>query len=191
MLGRTLTLHDNTDQEVTRKIAAAWGRFSKLKRLLRAPTSLDHRLRILEACIGQSVMWAAESWHITRRRLQRIRGMELRMLKSMIPPPYYPPDTPEDTLHDLHKQHIRETVTKHNYIGMDRMWVKKCYMWAGHVARLPGNRWASKALREKNVGWWRSQQQLPEGHRHTKRRGNLSRWGKRSCSPPSQARKMA
>ena len=47
---------------------------------------------------------------------------------------------------------------------------------AGHLARLPPQRLAKQALLAYNLAWWRKQQNNPHGHRHEKRRGNLSRW---------------
>ena len=49
-------------------------------------------------------------------------------------------------------------------------------MWAGHLARLPPPRLAKQALLTRNLVWWRRQQQNPQGFRHTKRSGNISRW---------------
>ena len=77
ILGRTFTLGDNTPQDMDLKIAAAWGRFNRIRHTLRAYTPLPHRLRIFKSCVGQALLWASESWHLTRRRLQRIRGVEL------------------------------------------------------------------------------------------------------------------
>ena len=94
----------------------------------------------------------------------------------MIPLPYMPPTATESEIHDAHKMHVRDLMQQNQYVGLDRQWVRKYHAWAGHLSRLPRDRWASKALLEKNVTWWRQQQRNPEGHRHTRSRGNLSRW---------------
>ena len=176
ILGRTFTLTDNTQQDMDIKIGHAWARFNRLRHVLRAPTPLPHRIRIFKSCVGQALLWASETWHLTRRRLQRVRGVELAMMRTLIPCPPLPPDTDDATRFSTHKAHIRKTLADLQYEGLDRQWVKKYYSWAGHLARLPAHRIAKKAFLEKNLAWWRRQQQNPHGHRHTRRRGNISRW---------------
>ena len=177
ILGRIFKLTDNTSQDITAKIGTAWSKYHRLKHILRARTALDHRLRILKACIIQSLLWSCESWHITRKNLQRIRGAEMAMLRSMIPPPQNShPDMTTSQKIEEHKAHIRSILQKHKYISADRTWVKRYHGWAGHISRLPPQRWARQMLEFKNVAWWRQQQQTDTGHRHTKTRGNISRW---------------
>ena len=172
ILGRTFKLQENTTQEITARLSAAWGKFHALRRILTAKTPLPHRLTILKACIGQSLLWGSESWHLTRRNLQRLRGTELKMLRAMIPPVPGSDSQSDPNFHENHKSHVREVLRKEGYIGFDRTWVRRFHGWAGHVARLDDNRWAKRALLYKNILWWRSQQSNPEGHRHSKRRGN-------------------
>ena len=176
ILGRTFALRDNTPQEMTKKIGIAWGRFNKIRHILRAQTPLPHRLRIFKSCIGQALLWGSESWHITRQRLQRIRGVELAMMRTLIPSPKFPKDTPTAQRYEQHKSLIRTTLKTHKYEGFDRQWVRRYHAWAGHLARLPAERWAKRAMQERNLAWWRTQQAIPTGYRHHKREGNISRW---------------
>ena len=138
ILGRTFTLQENTAQDMDNKIAGAWGRFH-------TDTSLPHRIRIFRACVGQALLWAAETWHITRRRLQRIRGVELAMLKALIPCPPMPPHSTVGERCEAHKKHVRHTLRQLKYEGLDRAWVRKYFSWAGHLARLPEQRLAARA----------------------------------------------
>ena len=94
----------------------------------------------------------------------------------MIPPKQGHDPNNDPDFHTNYKKHIRKTLHEHNYISMDRQWIKRYHSWAGHVARLEGKRWAKKALMFKNTKWWRAQQQMETGHRHTKTRGNISKW---------------
>ena len=73
ILGRTFTLQENTPQDMDLKIGIAWSKFNRLRHILKAETPLPHRLRIFKSCVGQALLWASETWHITRRRLQ-IKG---------------------------------------------------------------------------------------------------------------------
>ena len=176
ILVRTFKFQENTAEEIDARIGMAWGKYHSLKRILTAPTPLPHRLTILKACIGQSLLWGSETWHPTQRSLQKLRGAELRMHKAMIPPPPGADRQKDPDFHEKHKHHIREILRQNQYIGFDRQWLKRYHGWAGHVARLGGERWARKLLDFKNIKWWRAQQQLKTGHRHSKRRGNISKW---------------
>ena len=176
ILGRTFKISDNSTQDMDLKIASAWSKFNKLRHILRANTPLPHRLRIFKSCVGQALLWASETWHLTRRRLQRIRGVELAMMRTLIACPPLPPDTDKPTRFETHRKVIRDTLSALKYEGLDRQWARRYYSWAGHLSRLPNTRLAKQALSTKNLAWWRRQQQNPQGHRHTKRNGNLSRW---------------
>ena len=176
ILGRTFKLMDNTPQDMDAKIGIAWSKFNRLRHILRAETPLPHRLRIFKSCVGQALLWASETWHLTRRRLQRIRGIELSMMKTLIKCPRLPPEATSQERYAAHKAHIRYTLKTQKYEHLDRVWARRYYSWAGHLARLPPNRLAKQALLTQNLAWWRQQQRNPEGHRHTRRRGNISRW---------------
>ena len=67
--------------------ASAWTKFNRLQRILKASTSLKPRLKIYRVCVVQTMLWAAQTWHFTQRRAQRLRGTERRLLKHMIPLP--------------------------------------------------------------------------------------------------------
>ena len=106
-----------------------------------------------------------------------VRGAEIAMLRQMIPPPYQGErEMTTSQRIEEHKAHIRKTLRELNYVSIDRKWIKRHHGWAGHVVRLPTNRWARKLLFFKNVAWWRKQQQQEKGHRHNRTRGNVSRW---------------
>ena len=94
ILGRTFTLSENTPQDMDIKIGIAWSKFNRLRHILKAETPLPHRLRIFKCCVGQALLWASETWHLTRRRLQRIRGIELAMMKTLIKCPGCPMTPP-------------------------------------------------------------------------------------------------
>ena len=95
----------------------------------------------------------------------------------MIPPPQNShPDMTTSQKIEEHKAHIRSILQKHKYVSADRTWIKRYHGWAGHISRLPPERWARQMLEFKNVAWWRKQQQTETGHRHTKTRGSISRW---------------
>ena len=153
ILGRTFKFQENTAEELTKRIATTWAKFHRLKRILSAPTPLPHRLTILKACLGQSLLWGSETWHLTRKGLQQLRGAELKMQRAMIPPPPGRDRQNDPHFFDNWKTHIRKTLQENGYIGLDRAWIKRYHSWAGHAARLGANRWAKKlSLTERSNG---------------------------------------
>ena len=104
------------------------------------------------------------------------KGNGVENPKAMMPPPYLLEEASADERRKAHKTQVRKVTAEHQYIRIDRSWARNTSFWAGHAARLAPERWASKGLNEKDVKWWREQQTLTEGRRHTRTRGNLSRW---------------
>ena len=149
ILGRTYKFEENTTAEIAERIGNSWGKFHAIKRILSAPTPLKHRLAIFKACVGQFLLWGSETWHLTKRNLQRIRGMELKMHRSMIPPPEGHDSKNDPQFFENWKTHIRKKLRENNYFGLDRQWIKKYHSWAGHVSRLSEERWAKKLLLHK------------------------------------------
>ena len=98
------------------------------------------------------------------------------MMRTLIKCPNLPPETSPQERFEAHKTHIRQTLKDLKYEHLDRAWARRYYSWAGHLARLPPQRIARQALMTKNLNWWRQQQKNPEGQRHHRRRGNISRW---------------
>ena len=70
IVGRRFRLQDNTSEELSRRINSTWAKFGSIRHILRQPTALKHRLKIVVACLYQSLLWSSESWHVTRRRCQ-------------------------------------------------------------------------------------------------------------------------
>ena len=139
ILGRHFTLNDNTDREIQRREQVAWSKFHKLKHILRAPTSIHHRIHIFNACILQSLLWASHTWHVTKKRPQhlRLRGLERKMLRTLIPLPKHLWDLPADQRFQLHNRLINRTIKEIHHEPLDQKWLRRWTAWMGHLARLP------------------------------------------------------
>ena len=133
ILGRTHKLHENTSEEIDSRIGHVWGKFHAIKRILSAPTPLPHRLTIFKARIGQALLWGSETRHLTKKNLQRIRGMELKMHRLMIPPPHGHDAKNDPEFFENWKHHIRKILQENGYFGLDRQWIKRYHSWGGHV----------------------------------------------------------
>ena len=136
VLGRLFTLNDNTDQEIQRRETIAWSKFHKIRHILKAPTHLQHRINIYNACILQSLLWASHTWHVTQRRAQHLRGLERRMLRTLIPLPKHLWDLPPEQRFPIHNRLIKEALSKIQHEPLDQKWLRRWTSWMGHLARL-------------------------------------------------------
>ena len=131
ILGRRFRFLDNTDQEMGHRIQLAWARFQKIRHVLKAYSPLRHRLRIYRACIAQTVLWSSQSWHITRKRCQRLRGTEQRMMRTLIPCPEWCINEPPHTKFPQWNDHIARELWRERFRRLDEQWLKSWIGWAG------------------------------------------------------------
>ena len=89
VLGKLCDVTDTTDREIARREVLAWAKFRKMMPVLQQKSPIKHRLRILQACILQTMLWGAETWIITKKRLSRLRGLHFKMPRRIIVPPGY------------------------------------------------------------------------------------------------------
>ena len=113
VLGRVIALRDTTDEDVESKLQSGWRRFRELRKIPIAPTEIRHRLRIYRSCIVQKVAWSSETWVLTKKRLQRLRGFELSIMRRMISNPGANLEDPAQR-HSAHWEHIANTQTPAN-----------------------------------------------------------------------------
>ena len=115
------------------------------------------RLRIFNATIGQTVLWGAASWNLTRRRLQKIRGFHLRCLRHIFQQPRIceDPEAPHPRIQ--FDRHILREMERLKSPMLDVQLVEKYVRWAGHAARLPADRPLATVLRWRDLAWFRAQ----------------------------------
>ena len=97
-------------------------------------------------------------------------------MRILLPCPHHLRHLATDQMFSEWDKYVKTTLAKNNHLPLDERWLIKWYGWAGHVSRLPADRWANQMQLFRNVDWWRQQQSLETGFRHHQRRGNLSRW---------------
>ena len=66
-------------------------------------------------------------------------------------------------------RHARELFLKLGFHKWSSLWLDKYLMFAGHLERLADTRVARKALSCRDLAWWRGQQALACGLRHSGR----------------------
>ena len=161
IMGRRFRFGDNTDSEIAQRTAVAWQKFHRLRHILGAATLLAHRLKIYRACIVQSILWGASSWHIMRRRCQKLRGTELHMMRTLVRCPQHLKDCDSAIKFSGWNTHIYQTLWDHGCPRIDEIWIKRWQGWAGHLARLDACRWAVRTQQHKDISWWKKTRRDP------------------------------
>ncbi len=93
--------------------------------------------------MGGVLLWGSASWSLTQREKRLIRGMQLSVMRKVVGvrrSPY------EDYIEWLRRA-TRRAKEMGEQAGMSS-WLKRHFLakwsWAGHVARMPDDRWAKK-----------------------------------------------
>jgi hypothetical protein len=177
VLGVQFTLVDGVVAELDARVAAAWGIFYKIWPLLRRRgTSLAKRLRLFETNVSKSMMWACESWTLTVKDKQRLQSVERAMLRRFAGPRR---NSTEDYIPWLSRAtHAAEQAR--NSVGI-KSWTDsvaaKRWSWAGHVARMYAQRWASRLTKWRGSDWWKGQDHDTNSGRPLRARaGHFRRW---------------
>ena len=161
VLGRVIAGPDATDADLERKLSLGWQKFWRLKSILSSHGPLQHRLRILRATVLQTVLWGAATWHPTQRRMQRLRGFHLAVLRHVIHFAAY--DHSKEAPHPKiqHDRFIIEKMRSLKRPLLDTMYLTNYLTWAGHVARLPDDRPLKQMISFRDVAWFRTEQKEP------------------------------
>ena len=174
ILAQLFDLQETTQADPFWKEGAAWSQYRRILPVLKQKTSIRHRFRILQACILQKLMWASESWVLTKRRLQHLRAAHTKMLKGMIPVPSL-----LQTRLDLgekivgHTRHVREPLKQHGFLSLDELVAKKTLALGRPCCETHEiHHW----MTHKGVAWWKRQQSNSQEMRCVASDANLSRW---------------
>ena len=74
VLGRLIGREESTDLDLEARLKQGHWKYSIMRPVLQQNTPLKHKLRVLQATVLQSILWASETWTPTKVRLSRLRG---------------------------------------------------------------------------------------------------------------------
>ena len=84
-LGCKFSFHDRNEKELSHRISAAWAAFSSHKvELTNKRYPLRHRLRLFNATVGATVLYACECWTLRLDQQRRLRKVQRCMLRMVI-----------------------------------------------------------------------------------------------------------
>ena len=176
---------------VAHRVKAMWATFQRLRGLLRCRTvPIEQRLAVLKSTVLQSGLWGLAALPLRHRDISRLRAAHLAILNRIIP--FRRRKQLEHTLEPWQERHVERC--RHSYkiaaqcghVIIDKAWAMSYWKWAGHISRTSALH-PRALLLWRSFEWWREQQQLSCGWRHSGKRGNLwryeallSRWAERN-----------
>ena len=84
-LGRKVCLHDPHEVELSNRIAAAWGTFSKHKtELTDRRYRLKDRLRLFSATVTACVLYGCECWVLRKEQQKTLQATQRKMLRMLL-----------------------------------------------------------------------------------------------------------
>ena len=84
-LGRKVSFHDPHEQELSNRIAAAWGAFTKHKEELTSRRfRWGDRLKLFNAVVSSTVLYGCETWTLRIDQQRRLRTVQRRMLRMVL-----------------------------------------------------------------------------------------------------------
>ena len=140
VLGVVWTLFDRTTRELQSRIAAAWAKFHHLRPLLCKQTgSQQKRLRLFDKAVTASLLWACESWTLTKREQRQLTSVQNTMLRRIVVSRRHASETWVEWV----KRSTRQARAVARRAGI-RCWVaaylEAKWKWAGHIMRMGADR---------------------------------------------------
>ena len=132
-LGQTLTMDNNTEEEILTRIKAGWRNFGIHKELLIDKTiPMSLRRRVFDQCVLTTIVYAAETWITTQEMEQKLITTQRAMERKM--------------LHLSLKDKVRHTsIRKKTRVKDIIEKIKESkWKWAGHLSRTTDNRWTKR-----------------------------------------------
>ena len=142
--------------------AAAWKNFFKHRPMLcHRAVSIKQKLHPLHVVIRPCLLWAVCTLTLTAAFLKSLDVLQLSMVSIV---------TRRGRNHDEGwlewfintRREARKLIKDEGYRTWSNDALFAYYMWAGHVARLPRNRYAALAHQHADLQWWKQRQALIE-----------------------------
>ena len=153
LLGTVLTLQGVTPAEIPNGVTAGWKMFWASKRILQnQKISLKRRMKPFDATVGSCVLWCAQSWTPRVEDLRCLETARRAMLRRMLGPSRLESEEWTDWIKRVTRKVVALAsvckVRNWSYAHAHAKW-----LWAGHVARMPGTTWAWKVTPWRDSEW--------------------------------------
>ena len=153
ILGTRFTLSGRTSKEISARLKAGWAKFHQLWPLLNPKRGLlRKRLRLFDTCVSKSVLWCCESWLPTEEEKRRLQSAQNDMLRRIVGIKRRPQE--EWVPWIIRATHVaRDAACKYGVQSWVNTLLATKWRWAGHIARMPSDRWCKKTVEWRDAEW--------------------------------------
>lgn len=134
-LGQSVSFLDQTESEINRRIATAWKKYWSLKEIMKnRDINIKIKSKLYNIVILPCLTYGCQTWSLRKKDENKLSVHQRKMERSML----------GIKLLDKIKNSIirkKTQVTDIHYQIRNLKW-----KWAGHVCRMPCNRWARKLI---------------------------------------------
>ena len=135
-LGSTLSKTAVIDDEVALRISRACATFGRLRNSVwdRRGISMNTKLKVYRAVVIPSLLYSSETWTVYARHAKALNATHLRLLRKLLRVKWQEriPDT--------------EILTRSGMDSIHTMLLRTQLRWAGHVVRMPENRFPKRIM---------------------------------------------
>ena len=154
VLGTQYTVLGRVSRELNRRVAAAWGKFHQIRRILqRRHIDLKRRLLLFDSVVGSSMLWCCESWTLTTAEKRVISTTQRAMMRRFVASRKSPTENAIEWLIRVTHQAEQRAKSVGLELWLDK-YLRKEWSWAGHVARMSSDRWAQRVTKWRDQDWW-------------------------------------
>jgi hypothetical protein len=155
-LGTQLTFTCRDDEELDRRIKAAWCSFFKHRDILCCRIApLKGRLIFLNKVVVPALFWCSGSWNLRVQQFVKLRGLQRKMVRRMIGFKKREGESIDEFMHRTEAS-ITSLLRIHGCVSWDVYARRTVFKWAGWMARLSffdPARITLKVLQHKDLEW--------------------------------------
>ena len=162
VLGSLISFTGSCAPECKARNAAAWKNFFKHRPVLcHREVSIKQKLHLLHVVIRPCLLWAVCTLILTAAFLKSLDVLQLSMVSIIFRRGRNPDEGWLDWFINTRRE-ARKLIRDEGYRTWSNDVLFAYYMWAGHVARLPHERYAALAHQHADLTWWKQRQALIE-----------------------------
>jgi hypothetical protein len=132
-LGQLITMSSDRTDEISRRIAAGWGAYTKYREIMKSKMPICLKRRVYNQCIQPAMVYGCQTWATTKKLLDRLRVTQRSMERSMIG---------VSKRDHMTNKWIRQVSGVQDIVEHIK---KQKWRWSGHIARMQDNRWTKLA----------------------------------------------
>lgn len=128
-LGQLMSFQEKMDKELQRRQTAAWAKYWSLKFIFKANIHINLKKKAFDSCILPCLTYGCQAWTVTKKQQDKLSICQRKIERSMLG---------TKRLDKISNKAIRDKTKITDALIHSKL---QKWKWAGHLARLPNDRW--------------------------------------------------